>query len=47
MAATKAGKKAVPPAWEQRIAASSLLDAERWGEDLFDGATPEALFGRP
>ncbi|KQW93722.1 hypothetical protein ASC94_14135 [Massilia sp. Root418] len=37
----------VPPDWEQRIAASSLRDMERWLEDLFDGAAPEALFGQP
>jgi hypothetical protein len=37
----------MPPEWERRIAESSLPDLQTWVEDLFDGATPEALFGQP
>jgi len=37
----------IPPAWEERIAASSLAELQGWVEDLFDGATPRDLFGQP
>jgi hypothetical protein len=29
------------------VAASSLADLQGWIEKLFDGATPQDLFGRP